>query len=131
MIGLLTAIFTALGGILTLLVWLTKRKRSPTKEERLDDVAQDYATNIETVHKLRAAGKHVEADELLRRLVDGKILSASHSPSIDRVRSHIYSSAIGQSPSPWERLVDGSTSGNGGDNTGGPGEKPVTGNSNQ
>lgn len=61
-------ILSLIAGIVGLLLWWAKRKRSPTPDERRQDVRQQYHDSLENVHHLRSLGNHAEADAMLRRL---------------------------------------------------------------
>jgi len=62
------AILSLLGSIMGLVMWWVKRKRAPSKQERIDDLKQEYSDSIEEVHRLRKKGDHAGAEAMLRRL---------------------------------------------------------------
>lgn len=111
--GTAGAIITLLGGVLTLILWLFKRKQDPTPQQRKDDVEREYSDTIETIHKLRSQGKHVAADEMLRRL------QQQHTPVVVCVPpgvSDTKSTGINPSPAIGKLMADRPASGLAGDN---------------
>ncbi len=68
MLSAIIAAITLLSGIVSLIAWWVKRKRAPTKEERLDDVKRQFTDTLANVARLRAQGDNAEADAMFRRL---------------------------------------------------------------
>lgn len=105
-----TAIISLLGLIGWLAKWYLTRKNTPTLDERIDDVEKDHFANVERIHRLRANGRHQEADELLRRLFQKKTLLTPRPPSVAAgvVSDNEPPPAQHSRPAPG-KLVDGGT----------------------
>lgn len=64
----LTIILSIIAALLSLITWFTQRKWVPTKAEQLTDLSAEYEDTTENVHRLRAQGKHAEAEAMLARM---------------------------------------------------------------
>jgi hypothetical protein len=64
----ITAFLAILGPLLGLLLWWIKRKKSPTKADRIQALYDEKNDSIENVRKLRNANENKQADQMLDRL---------------------------------------------------------------
>jgi ABC-type bacteriocin/lantibiotic exporter with double-glycine peptidase domain len=66
--SVIIAVITLLSGILSLVAWWVKRKRAPTKEERIDDANHENTDSQEALRKLREEKQDGKAEEMLVRM---------------------------------------------------------------
>ena len=69
----LGAIAAAIAAVVGLWLWYVKRRKSPTKEERRDDLESELAGIERDLVEARRRGDHARADALLERLRDATI----------------------------------------------------------
>jgi len=77
-IGLISAIITFIGYVL-------KRKHSPTREEREEDMRRTYGETLENIRRLRELGRDADADSMLEQLA--RRMSVDSTAAYDRLNS--------------------------------------------
>ena len=60
-------VLSILSGLISLLIIYARRRRSPTIEERKDDITLEATDTLSEIHTLRKAGDHAGAESLLRK----------------------------------------------------------------
>ena len=66
----IAAIISIISAIIGLVTYVLKRKQSPSREERLDDMRESYGATLENIRRLRGLGQDADADAMLEQLVN-------------------------------------------------------------